>query len=80
MLQGFLRDCARMTREQGAAQTPLALDPNEPLYIVELGAGSGKFSFFMLKALAEMQEVRRRSPRLLPVCCCPPSSPVSCVV
>lgn len=35
------------------------LDPTEPLYIIELGTGSGKFSFFMLKALLEMK-VRSR--------------------
>lgn len=35
----------------------MTLDPDEPLYIIELGAGSGKFSFFMLKALQEMREV-----------------------
>ena len=35
----------------------LTLDPTKPLYIVELGAGSGKFSFYMLQALNEMQEV-----------------------
>lgn len=34
----------------------MPLDINEPLYIIELGAGSGKFSFFMLKALEEMSE------------------------
>ena len=28
---------------------------SEPLYIVELGAGSGKFSYYMLQALNEMQ-------------------------
>lgn len=33
------------------------VDVNEPFYIVELGAGSGKFSFYMLKALEEMQAV-----------------------
>lgn len=33
----------------------MALDPTEPLYIIELGTGSGKFSFFMLKALLEMK-------------------------
>ena len=33
------------------------LDPNEPLYIIELGTGSGKFSYYMLKALDEMKEV-----------------------
>ena len=35
----------------------MKLDTNEPLYIIELGAGSGKFSYFMLKALEEMQAV-----------------------
>lgn len=33
----------------------MKLDPTEPLYIIELGTGSGKFSFFMLKALLEMK-------------------------
>jgi len=56
VLQGYLRDCARKARENGPG-FPLVLDPNEPLYIIELGAGSGKFSFFMLKALAEMREL-----------------------
>jgi hypothetical protein len=42
VLLGFLRDC-----KQPNAKLPL--DSSEPLYIVELGAGSGKFSFFMLK-------------------------------
>ena len=27
------------------------------MYIIELGAGSGKFSYFMLKALQEMKDV-----------------------
>lgn len=35
----------------------MPLDVNEPFYIIELGVGSGKFSYFMLKALEEMQEV-----------------------
>lgn len=35
----------------------MKLDINEPLYIIELGAGSGKFSYYMLKALEEMQAV-----------------------
>lgn len=33
----------------------MELDRTEPLYIIELGTGSGKFSFFMLKALLEMK-------------------------
>ncbi|GMI10455.1 hypothetical protein TrVE_jg3987 [Triparma verrucosa] len=35
------------------------LDPTQPLYIIELGTGAGKFSFFMLKALNEMAETVR---------------------
>ncbi|CAM9408782.1 unnamed protein product [Scytosiphon promiscuus] len=50
VLNGFLRDCVR-------GGGGMDLDPTEPLYIIELGTGSGKFSFFMLKALLEMKEV-----------------------
>lgn len=35
----------------------MPLNPDEPLYIVELGTGAGKFTYFMLKALEEMQDV-----------------------
>ena len=31
-------------------------DPSEPFYIIELATGSGKFSFFMMKRLFELQE------------------------
>lgn len=47
VLHGYLRDCA--SRHQ--------LNKDEHLYIVELGTGSGKFSFYMLKALEELQEL-----------------------
>ncbi|ETW04557.1 hypothetical protein, variant [Aphanomyces invadans] len=33
------------------------LDPTEPLYIVELGTGSGKFSFYFLQWLHDMEAV-----------------------
>lgn len=33
----------------------MKLDENEPLYIIELGAGQGKFSFLLLSALEEME-------------------------
>lgn len=33
-----------------------AYDPTEPFYIVELATGSGKFSFFMMKRIFELQE------------------------
>ena len=45
-----MRDCMKPNAK-------LPLDPNEPLYIIELGAGSGKFSYLMLKALEELREV-----------------------
>jgi hypothetical protein len=47
VLHGFIRDCSR-------PDSSIKLDHSEPLYIIELGAGSGKFSYFMLKALEEM--------------------------
>ena len=47
---GFLRDCMLP-----GAKIPLNV--NEPLYIIELGTGSGKFSYYMLKALEEMKDV-----------------------
>ena len=50
VLHGYLSDGIR-----AGAKTPV--DPSEPLYIIELGAGSGKFSFYMLKALDEMKTV-----------------------
>ncbi|CAM9533973.1 unnamed protein product, partial [Chrysoparadoxa australica] len=47
VLAAYLADCMRQI---GKAK----LNKDEKLYILELGAGSGKFSFFMLKALQEM--------------------------
>jgi hypothetical protein len=44
VLLGFLHDCA-------SSNACLPLTVSESLYIVELGAGSGKFSFFILKVL-----------------------------
>lgn len=42
----FVQDCARAG----------AYDSSEPIYVVELGAGSGTFSFYMLKRLAELRD------------------------
>ncbi|KAJ0395640.1 hypothetical protein P43SY_003296 [Pythium insidiosum] len=49
VLRAFLRDGMR----PGSA---CPLDPTEPLYIVELGTGSGKFSFYFLKALVDAED------------------------
>ncbi|MEO0535651.1 MAG: SAM-dependent methyltransferase [Cyanobacteria bacterium P01_A01_bin.123] len=42
---GFLRDCSQNQ------QTPL--DPTQPIYIVELGSGSGRFAYHFLKQFFE---------------------------
>lgn len=47
VLLGFIRDCMRPDAKVKLSEAPL--------YIIELGAGSGKFSFFMLKALLEYE-------------------------
>lgn len=50
VLRAFFRDALKPD-----AKAPL--DVNEPFYIVELGAGSGKFSFYFLKVLAQLEHV-----------------------
>lgn len=50
VLVGFLRDCMNK-------KSSMPLDVSQPLYIIELGTGSGKFSFMMLKALLSMKDV-----------------------
>lgn len=50
ILHGFIRDCLK-------PDSKVKLDTNEPLYIIELGAGAGKFTYFMLKALEEMESI-----------------------
>jgi len=50
VLLGFLHDCT-------CANSKIPLNKTEPLYIIELGAGSGKFSFFILQAIKELPEV-----------------------
>eukprot|EP01084_Bolivina_argentea_P016074 30121_1 len=47
----FLCDCA-LNPKPG-----MELDPNAPIYIIELGSGCGKFGFFMLKALKELNSM-----------------------
>lgn len=51
LVWSFLRDCVRAS----AAGAAPALDPTQPIYIVELAAGSGRFSFLFLKKLLELK-------------------------
>eukprot|EP00597_Dinobryon_sp_UTEXLB2267_P005946 CAMPEP_0170080272 /NCGR_PEP_ID=MMETSP0019_2-20121128/16458_1 /TAXON_ID=98059 /ORGANISM="Dinobryon sp., Strain UTEXLB2267" /LENGTH=585 /DNA_ID=CAMNT_0010294173 /DNA_START=177 /DNA_END=1934 /DNA_ORIENTATION=- len=47
MLRGFLDDCR-------SDQSEVHLDDSKPLYIIELGAGLGKFSFHFFTAIMDM--------------------------
>ena len=59
VLHGFIADCYKQDNtspgEIMSENKRMKLNEKEPLYIIELGTGSGKFSYFMLKALKEMQ-------------------------
>ena len=48
MLNGFIDDCY-------SGSNKLKLDESKPLYIIELGAGLGKFSFHFFNALIELE-------------------------
>ena len=44
---GFLRDCYAIPDYQGSSVA--AINPNQPIYILELGSGSGRFAYHFLK-------------------------------
>lgn len=48
LISGFLRDCHAVS---GASENQVfpALDRSQPVYVIELGAGSGRFAFHFLK-------------------------------
>src|SRR2546423_9384940 len=47
---GFLRDCRSAINQHQAADFPV-IDPEQPVYLIELGSGSGRFAFHFLKKL-----------------------------
>ena len=49
VIHGYIADLARASSG--------SLDPSAPIYVFELGAGSGKFSFLLIKALLEREEL-----------------------
>lgn len=52
----YLRDCAALAGEAGGQQ---GLDTSEPVYIVELGAGPGRFGFYFLKQFEKLHRQSR---------------------
>ena len=45
---GFIRDCTAVTGDS-ADDSFLPLDPSQPIYIIELGSGSGRFAYHFLR-------------------------------
>ncbi|MEX1012347.1 MAG: hypothetical protein WD595_02870 [Waddliaceae bacterium] len=62
VILGYLRDCLAPT-----AKTPINLD--EPIYIFDLGAGSGRFGYLCLKNLIEMVKIFPKRPKITYVMC-----------
>jgi hypothetical protein len=52
LIKAFLDDCLCRSPSSGT----MVVDPDEKIYIFELGTGSGKLSFFILKALQELRD------------------------
>jgi tetratricopeptide (TPR) repeat protein len=50
---GFIRDCAAVTGDTTNDSFP-PLDPSQPLYIIELGSGSGRFAYHFLKKFLDI--------------------------
>src|SRR5437762_11532711 len=50
---GFFRDCRAVDRVEASPGFP-ALDRSQPVYIIELGSGSGRFGFYFLKNLLDL--------------------------
>ena len=50
---GFIRDCTGVTGDSANDSFP-PFDPNHPLYIIELGSGSGRFAYHFLKKFLDI--------------------------
>jgi hypothetical protein len=61
IVAGFVSDCM-----QHAQRVPLS--PENPLRILELGAGTGKFSYLFLRKLAALLQSRRIAPQVVRYC------------
>ena len=61
IVAGFISDCM-----QHAQRVPLS--PENPLRILELGAGTGKFSYLFLRRLTALLQSRRIAPQVVRYC------------
>ncbi|MGZ4860157.1 MAG: SAM-dependent methyltransferase [Candidatus Angelobacter sp.] len=61
IVAGFISDCM-----QPAQRVPLS--PENPVRILELGAGTGKFSYLFLRKLTALLQARKIAPQILRYC------------
>src|SRR5712671_1064281 len=61
IVAGFVSDCI-----QHSPRAPLS--PENPLRILELGAGTGKFSYLFLRKLTTLLQARKIAPQILRYC------------
>ena len=54
IVSGYLRDCL-VTAPLGKNPSVASLDPSQPVYIVELGSGHGRFAYLFLKKFLAIQ-------------------------
>ena len=52
---GWMRDC-KTAMSEGNGTSSREFDPDQPIYIIELGAGSGRFGYLFLKRLLSICE------------------------
>jgi len=50
---GFIRDCTAVTGDTANDSFP-PVDPSQPLYIIELGSGSGRFAYHFIKKFLDL--------------------------
>jgi arsenate reductase-like glutaredoxin family protein len=60
IVTGFISDCMNLSQREAR---PLL--PENPLRILELGAGTGKFSYLFLRKLARLLEARKIPPQMV---------------
>ena len=60
IVAGFLSDCMNLSQKEA---TPIS--PENPLRILELGAGTGKFSFLFLRKFTQLLQARKIPPQIV---------------
>ena len=60
IVSGFISDCMNLSQNEARP-----LSPENPLRILELGAGTGKFSYLFLRKLTPLLQARKISPQIV---------------